>query len=114
MTHSSRIDCCRHQSLEGKLAVEEDTMAEKSKRGLSPSKSRSSGMKGGSRSAKPPGTTASDRAPGPKLPGEKSVRETRKSVAVKPLKVSREAESPLDARAIDRRKQVFDHEARKR
>lgn len=89
-------------------------MAEKSKRGLSPSKSRSSGMKGGSRSAKPARTMASGRAPGPKIPGEKSIRETQKSVPVKPLRVTRAATVPLDARAIDRRKQVFDHEARKR
>jgi hypothetical protein len=30
---------------------------------------------------------------------------------VKPLKVSREAKRPMDGRAIDRRKQVFDDPA---
>lgn len=89
-------------------------MAEKSKRGLSATKTRSSGIKSGTQLAKPVMAAATRRVPGPKLPGEKSVRETRKSVAVKPLKVSREAEAPLDARAIDRRKQVFDDEATKR
>ena len=84
-------------------------MADRSKRGLSATQSRSSGMKG----AKPAGPSrrggsAVRGTPGPKLPGEKEVRETTKTVGVKPLKVSREARTPIDPRAVDRRKQVFD------
>ena len=49
--------------------------------------------------------------PPPQIAGEKTVRSTRATMNVKPLKVSREAKRPMDGRAIDRRKQVFDDPA---
>jgi hypothetical protein len=84
-------------------------MAGQSKRGLSASKSRSSGMKGAkssaARRAKRPATKA---PPPPRIAGEKSVRATRKTVGMEPVKTTRAARKPMDPRAIDRRKQVFD------
>jgi hypothetical protein len=81
----------------------------KSKRGLNASKSRSSGMKGpkassGNRAKR----TATKSPPPPQIAGEKSVRPTRKSLDVKPVKATRASRKPMDPRAIDRRKQVFD------
>lgn len=83
-------------------------MAGQSKRGLNASKSRSSGMKGGSAAGAKTRRTSTKTRPAPQIEGEKAVRSTRKSMSVKPLKVSREAKRPMDGRAIDRRKQVFD------
>jgi hypothetical protein len=90
------------------LKAMEVTMDDSSKRGLSATKTRSSGMKGGKNMGKRTRATAVKGKPGPKLPGEKSVRETKATVDVKPLKMTREARSPLDTKAVDRRKQVFD------
>jgi len=83
-------------------------MAGSSKRGLNASKTRSSGMKGTGANAKRARPTAAKGKPGPGLPGEKSVRGTKTTVDLKPLKTSREARKPADPRTIDRRKQVFD------
>jgi hypothetical protein len=84
-------------------------MAGQSKRGLSASKSRSSGMKGRRAAASTTRPTATRNRPAPQVAGEKAVRSTRAMMDVKPLKVSREAKRPVDGPAIDRRKQVFDH-----
>ena len=59
-------------------------MAGTSKRGLSASKSRSSGLKGGKASSRRTPPTNTKAAPGPKLPYEKSVRSTGKTVGVGP------------------------------
>lgn len=85
-------------------------MAGRSKRGLNASKSRSSGMKGAKASgaAGRAKRTVTKAPPPPRIAGEKAVRGTRKSVGVKPAKATREARKPMDPRAIDRRKQVFD------
>jgi hypothetical protein len=83
-------------------------MADNSKRGLSASKSRSSGMKGPRASAGRAGPVAAKGKPGPRLPGEKSVRPTSQTVDMKPLRVSREAKKPMDPRAIDHRNQLYD------
>jgi hypothetical protein len=83
-------------------------MAERSKRGLSATQSRSTGMKGGNSSAARPKAAVAHGIPGPKLPDEKSVRVTRKTVNVKPLKLSRTARSPVDPNAVDHRHQVLD------
>ena len=83
-------------------------MAERSKRGLSATQSRSTGMKGGKSSARRPKAAAARGIPGPKLPGEKSVRETGKTVNVKPLKLSGAAQTPVDPNAVDHRHQVLD------
>ena len=84
-------------------------MAGQSKRGLSATKSRSSGMKDTKAAARKRPTTR--QRPAPQISGEKAVRETRATMPIKPLKVSREAKRPIDGRAIDRRKQVFDDPA---
>jgi hypothetical protein len=89
-------------------------MAGQSKRGLSASKSRSSGMKGGGAATSKTLRAATKNRPTPQIEGEKAVRSTRATMGVKPLKVSREAKRPLDGRAIDRRKQVFDDPATRR
>jgi hypothetical protein len=83
-------------------------MAERSKRGLGATKSRSTGMKGAKSSARRSKPVAARGTPGPTLPGEKSVRETKKTVEVKPLKLTRTARSPLDPNAVDQRHEVFD------
>jgi hypothetical protein len=85
----------------------EELMAGQSKRGLSASKSRSNGMKGAKAAASRKRPATQDR-PAPQISGEKAVRETRATMPVKPLNISREAKRPIDGRAIDRRKQVFD------
>ena len=83
-------------------------MPSKSNRGLSPSKSRSSGFKG-AKSAKPTARKTATRPPKPpKLPGEKSVRPTAQTVGVKPAKPSKIARTPLDPNAVDRRRQIVD------
>lgn len=86
-------------------------MAGQSKRRLSASKSRSSGMKGGRPAGSKTRPTANRNRPAPQIAGEKVVRSTRATMNVKPLKVSREAKRAMDGRAIDRRKQVFDDPA---
>jgi hypothetical protein len=78
--------------------------AAKSKRGLSATKSRSSGVKGRGDTV----PAAKQSKPGPRLPGEKSVRETRKTVGVKPARVGRTAKAPMDPSAIDRRRQIIE------
>jgi hypothetical protein len=85
-------------------------MTGQSKRGLSASKSQSSGMKAAGKAsaghrAKRPAAKA---PPPPRIAGEKSVRTTRKTVGIDPVKTTRAARTPMDSRAIDRRKQVFD------
>jgi hypothetical protein len=82
--------------------------AGKSKRGLSATKSRSSGMKGGMKSRGNAVPAAKRSNPGPRLPGEKTVRETRKTVGVKPARVGRAAKAPMDPNAIDRRRQIIE------
>lgn len=89
-------------------------MAGQSKRGLSATKSRSSGMQGGKVSARRSKGMAAKSPPSPQIKGEKAVRKTGASLAIKPLKTSREARRPTDGRAIDRRKQVFDDPAPRR
>lgn len=84
-------------------------MAGQNKRGLNAPKSRSSGMKGGKAAGSKSRPMATRNRPAPQIEGEKAVRSTLKTVEIKPLKVSREARRPLDGRAIDHRKQVFDH-----
>lgn len=84
-------------------------MAGQSKRGLNASKARSSSMKGSKAAPSKTRRTATKDRPAPQIAGEKAVRSTRATMDVKPLKVSREAKRPMDGRAIDRRKQVFDH-----
>ena len=85
-------------------------MAGQSKRVMRASKSRSSGMKGRPAGSKPRPTANRNRR-APQIAGEKTVRATRATMNVKPLKVSPEAKHPMDDRAIDRRKQVFDDPA---
>ena len=81
-------------------------MAGTSKRGLNASKSRSSGLKGSQASSRRTPPTNTKAAPGPKLPYEKSVRSTAKTVGVEPVKETRTAKSPLRGTAVDRRRQV--------
>lgn len=84
-------------------------MAGQSKRGLSATKTRSSGIKGGKAGASRKPVAATKSRPAPQISGEKAVRQTRSTLDMKPLKLTREAKRPIDGRAIDRRKQVFDH-----
>ena len=90
------------------VLLAEVVMPSKSDRGLSPSKSRSTGFKGAkaSSSRSRPASTKSTKPP--RLPGEKAVRATNKTVGVKPAKASRATRTPLDPNAIDRRKQIVD------
>lgn len=88
------------------VRVTEVTMAGTTKRGLNASKSRSSGMKGAKRSGRRTPRTSTGASPGPKLPYEKSIRPTGRTVEVKPAKESRIAKSPLKGAAMDRRRQI--------
>lgn len=89
-------------------------MAGQSKRGLSASKSPLRGMKRGKAASARLKGVATKSPPSPQISGEKAVRKTGASLAMKPLKTSREARRPTDGRAIDRRRQVFDDPAPKR
>ena len=88
------------------VSVMEATMAGTSKRGLNASKSRSSGLKGAKGSSRGTPRTSTGASPGPKLPYEKSVRPTGRTVEVKPVKETRIAKSPLKGAAVDRRRQI--------
>ncbi|HEY8751284.1 MAG TPA: tetratricopeptide repeat protein [Tepidisphaeraceae bacterium] len=66
---------------------------------------RNEGQQLASGRAKP---AASKGKPGPRMPDEKSVRATRKTVGVKPLRQTRAARSPIDPNAIDRHKQILE------
>ena len=81
-------------------------MAGTSKRGLSASKSRSSGMKGGTRRRANGKSIASRGRPGPSIAGEKRVPATARTVGVKAPVDSLDGRLPDDPRAIDRRRQV--------
>lgn len=81
-------------------------MAGTSKRGLNASKSRSSGFKGAGRSAGRTPATNTKRVEAPKLPYEKSVRPTRRTVDLKPLRESRAAKAPARGAGVDRRRQI--------
>jgi hypothetical protein len=83
-------------------------MPQKSQRGLSPSKSRTSGFKGAKSAANKSRRTSTGNTKPPRLPDEKSVRPTTKSVAVKPAATSKIARTPPDPISIDRRKQIVD------
>ena len=88
------------------VRVTEVTMADTSKRGLDATKSRSSGMKGPKRSSRRTPAPSTGPIPGPKLPYEKTVRRTGRTVEVKPVKETRIAKSPIKGAAVDRRRQI--------
>lgn len=81
-------------------------MAGTSKRGLSATKSRSSGIKGSKGGARRTPATNTRRAAGPKLPDEKSVKPTKRTVGVKAVKESKAARAPARGAAVDRRRQI--------
>ena len=83
-------------------------MAASSKRGLPATKTRSSEAKGSKATAKKERATSRNAPPAPRIKGEKAIRRTSATLAAKPLNVTREAQRPIDPRAVDRRKQVFD------
>jgi len=83
-------------------------MGATSKRGLNASKSRSSGMKGAKGTGRRTPAASGRAAPGPKLPYEKSIRSTGRTVEVKPVKESKTAKTPLSGAAVDRRRQIVD------
>ena len=83
-------------------------MAASSKRGLPASKTRSSETKASRATASKERATSRNAPPAPRIKGDKAIRRTSATLDAKPLKVTREARRPIDPRAVDRRKQVFD------